>query len=91
MRVEFINNSFHHESKMVIEQHVKLIPGKNNKEERLNFVRYWAEYIKNNPNSDWSKQQAKLINSQLKNRGFLKKEDYLHFKRSNGKAIIPPS
>ena len=35
-------------------------------EERLEFVRFWAEYVKKNPNSVWSRQQAVLINSQLR-------------------------
>ncbi len=36
------------------------------KKERLAFVRFWAEYVKKNPNRIWSKQQAVLINSQLR-------------------------
>jgi hypothetical protein len=34
--------------------------------ERLWFVRYWANYIKATPNAEWSRQQALLINSVLK-------------------------
>lgn len=43
----------------------KLIPGRNNKEERLNFVKYWAEYVKTHFDKEWSKQQKVLIDSQL--------------------------
>lgn len=43
----------------------KLKPGKNNKEERMNFVEYWAEFVKKNKEEVWSRQQNKLINSQL--------------------------
>ena len=60
----------------------KLKPGKNNKEDRMNFVEYWANYIKNNPDEVWSRQQNVLINSQIQNaRHFkLSKEDYLKIK-----------
>ena len=27
----------------------KLKPGRDNKEDRMNFVDYWANYVKNNP------------------------------------------
>jgi len=43
-----------------------LKPGKNNKEERLNFVKYWVDYIKKHSDKDWSEQQTFLINSQIK-------------------------
>jgi len=60
----------------------KLKPGKDNKEDRMNFVKYWANYIKNNPDEVWSRQQNILINSQIKNaRDFkLSKETYLKIK-----------
>jgi len=44
-------------------QRVFLTPGKNNKEERLNFVKYWAEYIKSHSDEEWSEQQKIFINS----------------------------
>ena len=58
-------------------------PGKTNKEDRLNFVEYWADFVKNNPEKVWSRQQNILINSQIKNaRGSkLSKEDYLNIKQ----------
>jgi hypothetical protein len=39
---------------------------KEEKAERLKFVRFWANYIKTHPNKVWSKQQATLINSVMK-------------------------
>lgn len=39
---------------------------KKEKEERLKFVRFWANYIKSHPNKVWSKQQVVLINSVMK-------------------------
>ena len=42
-------------------------PGKDNKEDRLNFVRYWADYVKTHPDKVWSKQQNILINSAMQN------------------------
>lgn len=40
-------------------------PGKNNKEDRLNFVKFWVEYIKTHSDEDWSEQQAMLIDAQV--------------------------
>ena len=39
---------------------------KKNAEERLKFVRMHAEWMKKAPNSEWSRQQNVLINSQVK-------------------------
>lgn len=36
-----------------------------NKKERLEFVEYWANYVKTHPDKDWSKQQNIIIDSQL--------------------------
>jgi len=33
---------------------------------RLEFVRFWARYVRKKPNKVWSRQQAELINSLLK-------------------------
>lgn len=44
-----------------------LKPGRNNREERLNFVKYWAEYVRTHPDKEWSRQQNVLINSLMKN------------------------
>ena len=40
-------------------------PGKDNKEDRLNFVKFWANYVKTHSDKKWSKQQNMLIDSQL--------------------------
>ena len=40
-------------------------PGKDNKKDRRNFVRFWVRYMKKVPDKEWSRQQAFLINSQL--------------------------
>ena len=40
---------------------------KKNFEERLWFLKFWAEYIKSHSDEDWSSQQKVLINSQLQN------------------------
>lgn len=45
----------------------KLKPGKDNKEDRMNFVKYWAEYVRTHDDEDWSKQQKILIDSQIEN------------------------
>jgi len=37
-----------------------------NKNERLEFVRLWAKYVREHSDKDWSKQQKELIDSQLK-------------------------
>ena len=42
-----------------------LKPGKNNHEERMNFVEYWAEYVRTHPSKDWSRQQKVIVNSQI--------------------------
>jgi len=43
----------------------KLKPGKNNREERMNFVEYWADYVRTHPDEEWSRQQNLLIDSQI--------------------------
>ena len=48
------------------EKRIFLKPGKNNKEDRLNFVKFWVKYIKTHSDKEWSKQQNMLINSQIK-------------------------
>lgn len=37
-----------------------------NAKERLEFIEFWSEYIKTHSDKEWSMQQNKLINSQLK-------------------------
>lgn len=59
-----------------------LKPGKDNREERMNFVEYWAEYVRTHQSNDWSKQQKVIINSQLQSaRGMkLSPRQYLEIK-----------
>jgi len=45
----------------------RLKPGKTNKEDRMNFVEFWADFVKNNNDKVWSEQQKLLIDSQLDN------------------------
>ena len=33
--------------------------------ERLEFIKFWAEYVKTHSDEDWSKQQNMLIDSQI--------------------------
>jgi len=44
---------------------VFLKPGKDNKEERINFVKFWVNYIKSHSDKEWSSQQNMLIDSQI--------------------------
>jgi len=58
----------------VDEKRVFLKQGKDNKEDRINFVKYWANYVKTHSDKEWSRQQKILIDSQIKNaREFRKK------------------
>jgi len=59
-----------------------LKPGKDNREERMNFVKYWAEYVRTHSDIEWSRQQKKLINSQLQSAkaNKISKEEYLRRK-----------
>jgi hypothetical protein len=41
---------------------------------RKEFIRFWANYVKIHKDKEWSKQQKKLIDSQIKSaREFLRK------------------
>jgi hypothetical protein len=37
-----------------------------NQQEREEFIELWVNYIKNHSDEEWSRQQNKIINSQLK-------------------------
>ena len=65
----------------------KLKPGKTNAEERMNFVEYWAEYVRTHPDEDWSKQQKVLIDSQLQHarQSSLSAKEYLKMKGEKSK------
>ncbi len=36
-----------------------------NRKQRREFVKYWAQYVKNHPDEEWSRQQNLIIDSQL--------------------------
>jgi hypothetical protein len=40
-------------------------PGKTNEEDRLNFIKFWADYVRTHSDKEWSRQQNIIINSQL--------------------------
>jgi len=40
-------------------------PGKTNKEDRINFVKFWAKYVRTHRDEDWSEQQNIIIDSQM--------------------------
>ena len=44
-----------------------LKPGKDNKEERMNFVKYLANFVRTHSDKEWSRQQNILINSLMQN------------------------
>ncbi|MCX6742184.1 MAG: hypothetical protein NTX24_03360 [Candidatus Pacearchaeota archaeon] len=48
------------------EKRVFMKPGKDNQEDRLNFVKFWAEYVKTHSDKEWSKQQNVVINAQIR-------------------------
>jgi len=35
--------------------------------DRKEFIRFWANYVKTHNDKEWSRQQKKLIDSQIKN------------------------
>lgn len=53
-----------------------------NNEERLEFVDKWSEYVRENSDEEWSRQQNILINSGLASVN-ISKEDYLNMKKEN--------
>lgn len=36
-----------------------------NRKERLEFIKFWVNYIKTHSDKEWSKQQNTVINSQI--------------------------
>lgn len=46
-------------------ERVFLKPGKDNKEERLNFIKFWVNYIKTHKDEEWSEQQNIVIDGQI--------------------------
>ncbi len=52
-----------------------------NKKQRMDFVEYWAEYVRTHEDKDWSKQQNVLINSQIRGALQLSRKEYLELKK----------
>ncbi len=50
-----------------------------NQKERMEFVVFWAKYVRTHPAKDWSHQQNVIINSNLKSAN-MTKEQYLKMK-----------
>jgi len=46
---------------------MKTFNPKRKSQERMNFVEYWAEYVKTHDDRDWSRQQKIVVDSQIKN------------------------
>lgn len=49
----------------IIKERVYLKPGKTNRQERINFVKFWANYVKTHSDEEWSEQQNIVVNSQI--------------------------
>ena len=47
------------------EKRVFMKPGRTNKEDRINFIKFWANYIRTHPDKVWSKAQNIVIDSQI--------------------------
>ncbi len=47
------------------EKRVFMKPGRNNQEDRINFVKFWANYIKTHSDKEWSEQQNIVIDGQF--------------------------
>ena len=66
---------------------IKAFKGKNelenlpqmNNEERMAFVEYWAKYVREHDDLDWSIQKNMLINSSLKSAS-MTREQFLRMK-----------
>ena len=51
------------ETEQIKEKKVFMKPGRTNKEDRLNFIEFWADYVRTHSDEEWSEQQNVLINS----------------------------
>ena len=49
----------------VNDKNIFMKPGKTNKEDRKNFIKFWVEFMKNVSDKKWSEQQVMLIDSQF--------------------------
>jgi len=48
-----------------VEKREFMVPGRTNREDRMNFVRFWANYVRTHSDKDWSEQQNMVIDSQM--------------------------
>ncbi len=48
-----------------MEERKFLKPGNTNQEDRINFVKFWAEYVRTHPDKEWSEQQNVVIDGQM--------------------------
>ncbi len=57
------------------------------KDERMNFVLYWADFVRNNSDLVWGKQQKRLIDSLMQNAKYfpLNAKEYLDLKKEKHK------
>lgn len=56
----------------------------DNQEERMRFIKKWAEYVRTHDDKDWSRQQNIIIDSQIKNNKMTK--EYLKMKSKSFKS-----
>lgn len=40
-----------------------MIPGRTNEEDRINFIKFWVNYMKTHSDKEWSEQQNLIIDS----------------------------
>ncbi|MFP4656780.1 MAG: hypothetical protein ACLFNK_04350 [Candidatus Woesearchaeota archaeon] len=57
----------------------------DNQEERMRFIKRWAEYVRTHDDKDWSRQQNIIIDSQIKNNK-MTREEYLKMKNKSFKS-----
>ena len=48
-----------------VKERIFMKPGRTNKEDRENFIKYWVKFMKSRKEEEWSEIQNKVINSQL--------------------------
>jgi hypothetical protein len=47
---------------------------KRNRKQRLEFITWYARWVKSTPNSKWSAQQKKMLNELIKSANIIEKE-----------------
>ncbi len=59
---------------------LKLKPSSDNRESRMNFVKFWADYVRTHSDQEWGDQQTGFINAVLKGVIQPSPEEYLKLK-----------